>query len=410
MTRKFLLAALSAGLLLGAAQGAMAVDPPKAAPSPKLTQAVGRALSDAQKAGNAKDYPTALAAIDKAKAVSSPTPFDTLMINRFAMGIHIGMNDFAAADADAEAAAESDPSVIPDADKAAVYSPAMKLALNSKHYDKAMKYAKLYMAVTPPPPAADQGTIAQALYLGGDYATATSVAQKNVDTATAAGQKPARNDLDIVLASQVKQKDEAGAEKTLESLVANYNMPDDWNQIMGVALTTKGMRDIDYIYMGRLMFLQSGSKIRPEDASLIGSTASRLGFLGEAVQAQKLGGTGYPDAVAKADADKKTFPQQIAAGPKQNGVYNVKTAEAAYGYGMFADAENLARAAKTKGGVPDATEPDMVIGMAQAAQNKYADAAQTFGAINQPNAASARVVRLWAYFVKTKANPPAAAN
>ena len=403
MKSKFLVAAVSAGFLFGAAQTALAADAPKA---PKLTNAIAKSLQDAQKAGNAKDFPTALAAIDKAKAVSGPTPYDTLMINRFAMGIHVGMGDLAAAGVDAEAAADVDPSVIPDTDKPNVYKPALQLALNAKHYDKAVKYAKLYQALTPPPSGADLGLVSQALYLGGDYAGATAIAQKNIDAATAAGQKPARNDLDIVLAGQVKQKDEPGAEKTLEALVANYNQPDDWGQLMGVSLTTKGMRDIDYIYMGRLMFLQGG-KMRPEDASLIGSTASRLGFLGEAVQAQKLGGQGFTDPGPKVDADKKSFPAQVAAGAKQNGVYNVKTAEAAYGYEMFADAETLAKQAKAKGGVPDATEPDMVLGMAQAAQNKYAEAAQTFASINQPNPASARVVRLWTYYVKAKANPAA---
>ena len=403
MKSKFLVAAVSAGFLFGAAQTALAADAPKA---PKLTNAIAKNLQDAQKAGNAKDFPTALAAIDKAKAVSGPTPYDTLMINRFAMGIHVGMGDLAAAGVDAEAAADVDPSVIPDTDKPNVYKPALQLALNAKHYDKAVKYAKLYQALTPPPSGADLGLVSQALYLGGDYAGATAIAQKNIDAATAAGQKPARNDLDIVLAGQVKQKDEPGAEKTLEALVANYNMPDDWGQLMGVSLTTKGMRDIDYIYMGRLMFLQGG-KMRPEDASLIGSTASRLGFLGEAVQAQKLGGQGFTDPGPKVDADKKSFPAQVAAGAKQNGVYNVKTAEAAYGYEMYADAETLAKQAKAKGGVPDATEPDMVLGMAQAAQNKYAEAAQTFASINQPNPASARVVRLWTYYVKAKANPAA---
>jgi len=403
MKSKFLVAAVSAGFLFGAAQTALAADAPKA---PKLTNAIAKSLQDAQKAGNAKDFPTALAAIDKAKAVSGPTPYDTLMINRFAMGIHVGMGDLAAAGVDAEAAADVDPSVIPDTDKPNVYKPALQLALNAKHYDKAVKYAKLYQALTPPPSGADLGLVSQALYLGGDYAGATAIAQKNIDAATAAGQKPARNDLDIVLAGQVKQKDEPGAEKTLEALVANYNQPDDWGQLMGVSLTTKGMRDIDYIYMGRLMFLQGG-KMRPEDASLIGSTASRLGFLGEAVQAQKLGGQGFTDPGPKVDADKKSFPAQVAAGAKQNGVYNVKTAEAAYGYEMYADAETLAKQAKAKGGVPDATEPDMVLGMAQAAQGKYAEAAQTFASINQPNPASARVVRLWTYYVKAKANPAA---
>jgi hypothetical protein len=403
MTSKLLLAAASAGFLFGAAHAASAAD----AKAPKLTSGVARALQDAQKAGNAKDYPTAMAAIEKAKAVSDPTPYDTLMINRFATGIHVGMNDLAAADVDAEAAADVDPAAIPEADKSVVYDTALKLAMNTKHYDKAVKYAKLYLATTPPPSGASVALAAQAFYLGGDYASASALAQKNIDAATAAGQKPQRNDLDIILATQVKQKDEAGAEKTLEALVAAYNTPEDWSQLMGVSLTTKGMRDIDYIYMGRLMMLQGG-KIRPEDASLIGSTASRLGFLGEAVQAQKLGGTGFPEPGPKVDADKKTFPQQVAAGAKQNGVYNVKTAEAAYGYGMYAEAETLAKAAKEKGGVPDATEPDMVLGMAQAGQGKYAEAAQTFSAVNQPNPASARVVRLWTYFAKAKANPSTA--
>ena len=406
MTSKFLLAAASASFLFAAATGAMAADAPK---GPKLTHGIAVALTDVQKANTAKDYPTALTALAKAKAVADPTPYDMLMINRFAMGIHIGMGDLAAADVDAEAAADTDPAQIPDTDKAAVYKPALQLAMNAKRYDKAMKYAKAYMATTPTPTGTDQTLATQALYLGGDLAGSTSIAQKNVDTATAAGQRPARSDLDIILAAQVKQKDEAGAEKTLEALVANYNMPDDWNQIMGVALTTKGMRDIDYIYMGRLMFLQAG-KISATDASLVGSTASRLAFYGDAVQAEKLGATGFPPAGPKADADKKTIPAQIAAGAKQNGQYNVKLAQALYGYGMFPEAITAAQLAKTKGGTTDPTEADMVIGMAETAAGRYADAVTAFGSINAANPASARVVRLWSYFAKTKSNPATAAQ
>jgi len=403
MTSKFLLAAASAAILLGVASTAMAAEAPK---GPKPTAAVLKNLQAAQTANNKKDFPAALAAIDAAKKVSDRTPYDDYLIARFATSIHIGMQDLDAADVDAEAAADLDPSAIPDTEKPAGYNTAMQLALRGKHTDKAVKYAKAYLATTPPPTGKDLETVVMALYQGGDYAGATALAQKNIDAAIAANQKPPRNDLDVILASQVKQKDEVGAEKTLETLVANYNMPDDWNQIMGVALTTKGMRDVDYVYMGRLMFLQGG-KITPSDASLIGATASRLGFLGEAAQAQKLGGTGFADPGPKIEADKKTFAQQVAAGPKQNGVYNVKTAEAAYGYGMYPEAEALAKAAKEKGGVQDPTEPDMVLGMAQAAQNKYADAAQTFGAINQSNPASARVARLWGYYAKVKANPAA---
>jgi hypothetical protein len=406
MTSKHLLGALTAGLLLGSVPGvALAADKPAA---PKITSGVLKALSAAQTANGKKDYPAAVAALEDAKKVSDRTPYDDLMIDRFSMSVHVGMGDLDAADVDAEAAADIDPAVIPDDTKSMVYRAALQLALRSKHNDKAAKYAKLYAATTPPPPAADQALIAQALYQGGDYAGAAALAQKNVDTAIAAEQKPDRNDLEVVLAAQVKQKDEAGAEKTLEALVANFNQPEDWNQIMAVALTTKGMRDVDYVYMGRLMILQGG-KLSPSDASLIGSTASKQGLYGDAVQAEKLGGTGFSPPDAKADADKKTFPAQIAAGAKQNGIYNVKTAEAAYGYGMFSDAETLARQAKTKGGLQDVAEADMVIGMAQVAQGKNADAVITFGAISQPNPASARVVRLWGYYAKTKAAPSTAA-
>lgn len=402
MIKKLLLAAASASFLLGAG-AALAAD----TKAPKPTAAVLKNLQAAQTANNKKDFPTAIAAIDAARKVSDRTPYDDLMINRFAMSIHVGMGDLDAAGVDAEAAADTDPAQIPDADKAPIYKAGLQLALRAKHNDKAAKYAKALLETTPPPTGADLALITQAMYLGGDYAGATTIAQKNIDAATAAGQKPQRSDLDVILASQVKQKDEAGAEKTLETLVSNYNMPEDWNQIMGVALTTRGMRDIDYVYMGRLMFLQGG-KITPSDASLIGSTASRLAFYGDAIQAQKLGGTGFPDNTAKADADKKGMSAQIAAGAKQNGEYNVKLAEALYGYGMYPEAITAAQAAKSKGGTKDATEADMVIGMAQTAAGQYANAVTTFGAINQPNAASARVVRLWDYFAKAKANPSTA--
>jgi tetratricopeptide (TPR) repeat protein len=403
MTSKFLLAGLTAGLLLGAYAGAMAADS-----SPKLTHSVAVALTEAQKDDQAQKYPDALAAIDKAKAITDVKPYDTLMINRFAMSVHIHMKDFAAADVDAEAAADIDPTQIPDTDKANVYKPALQLAMNAKHYDKAAKYAKLYMALTPPPPAADQSMITEALFFGGDYATATAMAQKSIDAAVAAGQKPSRNDLEVVMSAEVKQKDEVGAEKTLEQLVANYNSAEDWSQIMGVALTTKGMTDMDYVYMGRLMFLQS-AKLSPSDASLIGSTASKEGLYGDAMQAEKLGGTGFPSPDAKAQSDKATMPQQIAAGAKQNGQYNVKLAEALYGYAMFPEAITAAQLAKTKGGFTDPNEPDMVIGMAQTASGQYPAAVTTFAGVKQNNAASARVVRLWGYFAKSKASPTTAA-
>jgi hypothetical protein len=401
MTMKFLIAAASVSFMLGAS--AMAADAPK---PPPITNAIARALGDAQKATAAKDFPTALKAIDKAKAVSSATPYDTLMINRVAMGVHLGMNDMAAADVVAEAAADVDPNVIPDADKAAVYKPALQLAVNAKHNDKAVKYAKLWLATTPPPTGADLELVTSALYNGGDMAGAAALAQKNIDAATAAGKKPSLNDLQILRNAQVAQNDQAGAEKTLELQVANYDKPQDWNLIMSVAMTTKGMRELDYIYLGRLMLLQ-GRPISASDAQLVGSAANsnRLALYGDAEAMQKFGG---PAPDPRSVQDKATLPKQIADGAKSDGEYNVKTAEAVYGYGDYAKAEALARAAKTKPGMKNPTEADMVIAMSLTAQGKYAEAAPIFDSIKDPNPASARVVRLWGYLTKLKASPVSA--
>ena len=406
MTSKFILAAFSASLLLGATHGAMAAD--KAPPAPKITPAVLKPLQAAQVANNKKDFPAAIAAIDQAKAVSDRTPYDNYMIHRFAMSVHIAMQDLPGAATEIEAALDPDPSVVPEADKASMYKTALQLASLQKHNDKAMAYAKVLQTTTPPPDAETQTLITGALYRGGDYAGATAIAQKNVDAATAAGKAPARSDLDIIMASQVKQKDEAGAERTLETLVATYGMQEDWDQLSSVALTTKGMRDLDYVYMGRLIVLQAG-KVKTADATLVGSAANsnKLGLYGDAETMQKFGG---PAPDPRAAADKKTLPKQIADGAKNDGEYNVKTAEAAYGYGQYADAEKLARAAKTKPGVKDPTEPDMVIAMSLVAQGKYAEAAPIFDGVKPTNPASARVVRLWTYFTKTKANPATAAK
>lgn len=399
MIRNTVRAALTAALLLGTASVALAQS------TPKLTSGVQKALYEAQTASKKQDYAAALAAIEKARAVSSKTPYDELQINRYAVSIYVQQKDLAGATTPAEAAADVDPAVIPDTEKSAVYTTGLQLALNAKHYDKAARYAKAVMALPTPPDASIQAMAAQAFYLGGDYASAQTQAQKNIDAAKAAGKLPVRTDFEIVMSSQVQQKNQAGAEQTLEQMVATFNDPKDWAQMLSVSLGIKGMRDIDYVYLGRLMFA-TGANIPATDMQLVGSNANKQGFYGDAEQAQKKGG---PAPDARMAADRKSIPQQITAGAKQGGEYNVKLAQALYGYGMYAEAETAARLAKSKGDAKDPTEADMVIGLSQQAQGKYSEAATTLGSIKAPNPAADRVLRLWNIFVKAKAQPATAA-
>src|SRR5262245_795404 len=131
MTSKFLMAAISASFLFGAA--AMAADAPTKAPAP--SRAVSKQLQAAQTANNKKDYAAVIAALEEARKVSDRTPYDNYVISRFATSGHLGLKDYAAAALDAEVSADTDPAVIPENEKGAVYNTAMQLSSMAKHND-----------------------------------------------------------------------------------------------------------------------------------------------------------------------------------------------------------------------------------------------------------------------------------
>jgi len=393
-------APLKAALFAAVASVALMASP---AFSASLTRAVNNALAEAQKATNAGDLAAASAALDKARAVSGKTDYDDYMINSVAVTVAVKSQNLTAAATAAEAAADSP--AIPDDQKAATLRTALILANNQKHFDKSVVYAKA-LAATNPTDQTSQTAIIQAYYFAKDYPDAITAIQKRIDADKAAGKPVDRQTLQMMLDIKVAQKDEAGAEQILEQLVATYNDPADWTQMIDVAISSKGIRDVEVIWLGRLMFA-SGAKPSQQDLNLFGSNASRLTFFGDAQIAQQHGGTGYPDPSPRADADKKTIQAQIAAAQKQNGNYSAKLSEALYSYGMYPEAETVAKLAVTKGGATDPTEAPMVLGQSLLAQGKYDDAIAAFGQVQGGGPATARITRLWVALANIKKNPPA---
>lgn len=396
-------APLKAALFAAVASVALMASPAFAA---SLTRSVNNALAEAQKATNAGDLAAAATALDKARAVSGKTDYDDYMINSVAVTVAVKSQNLAAAATAAEAAADSP--AIPDDQKAATLRTALILANNQKHFDKSVVYAKA-LAATNPTDQTSQTAIIQAYYFAKDYPDATAAIQKRLDADKAAGKPVDRQTLQMMLDIKVAQKDEAGAEGVLEQLVAAYNDPADWTQMIDVAISSKGIRDVEVIWLGRLMFA-SGAKPSQQDLNLFGSNASRLTFFGDALIAQQHGGTGYPDPSPRAEADKKTIQAQITAAQKQNGNDSAKLSEALYSYGMYPEAETIAKLAMSKGGAADATEAPMVLGQSLLAQGKYDDAIAAFGQVQGGGPATARITRLWVALANIKKNPPAAAT
>jgi hypothetical protein len=174
-------------------------------------------------------------------------------------------------------------------------------------------------------------------------------AKQRIEADKKAGRVPDRKTLQMLLSAQSSLKDEVGMADTLEEEAADYNDPADWTEIIGITFGTPGLRDQDGIWLGRLLFVV-GVQVPPSDASTVGEIASQHGFFGDAVNAKTHGGQMNSDPTARAESDKKTMPDQIAQEQAQDGAYNIKLAEALYGYGMYPQAEAAARLGIQKGG------------------------------------------------------------
>lgn len=364
-----------------------------------LSSSVAKPLNTSITALQANKLPDALTAAKEAQT-QAKTDYEKGKVNQVLSNIYLKMGDEANAVVAAEAAADTPADQIAPDDKLQYYYVGAALALNNKHYEKAGVYAKQMIALNATG-ANYQDLIAKALYASNDP-SAPAFFQKQVDAATAAGKPPGKDVVTMLMNSQIKAKDEAGAEKTLEQSLLWFNDPKDWEQMIDVTMSTRGIRDIDAVMLGRLLFL-CGAQVSKEDADLVGQTTQKLALYGDAQQAVAKGATLQLDT-ARIAADKASMPQQIAAGASQNGQYNVKVGEAAYSYGMYAEAEAAAKAGLAKGGA-DASEAQMLVGISQVAQNKYADAIASFGQVQGGSPATPRIARLWTIYAQLKQNP-----
>jgi len=369
---------------------------PKAQAAGTLSPAVQRPLATAQSAQSSKKFPEALAA-GKEGLAAAKTDYEKFTANQILANISISMGDQAAATPFAEAAADVSIDAIPADYRQSTYYLAAALALNARHNDKALTYAKALQSINAND-ARSQDVIGRALYASGDKAAAPFF-QKQIDAAVAAGKAPDRNTLQLLLGSQIKSNDEAGAEKTMIQQVLYFNDKEDWKQIIDVSISSNGVRDIDAVMLGRLLIV-SGATVSKEDAQLIGETTQKLALYGDAQAAQAKGATLQMDP-ARVAADKASLPQQVGMAAGQNGLFSVKLAEAQYGYGMYAEAEASARQALAKGGA-DASEAQLLIGMALVMQGKYADGIASLGQVKGGSPVTPRVAELWTAYAKNK--------
>ncbi len=380
MMKNFTRAAFAASLIFASAGVVTLTSPASAAD--KVSTSVGKPLAAAQKLMTSGDFSGALAKVQEAQTVADRTPFDDYKINQFLAFVYLKQNDYNSATTAYEAMADSP--AMPEEDKKDTFHNACLLSSQIKHYQKAIVYCGQFAALGP---LDDQtaATFAEDYYFTNDMPHAQQYAQQAIDFAKSAGKQPNEAALQIVMSTQAKQNNQAGAEQALEQLALTYNGTDNWNQLIDVTLGTKGIKDQDALYLYRLREV-AGAMSHPDDYTVLGSVANQLGYPTEAVAVLEQGissgkitsaqaaGT-LPKARRDAAADERALPSIAASAERsKTGEQDVKLGEDYWGYGRFADAEAAAQRAISKGGLKDPGEGPLLMGAAQVAQKKYADA------------------------------------
>ena len=405
----------SATIVMGAfATTAVAAEKPEAPAAPVVSKPVGVLLDAAKKLMIANDYVTAKATVTQALAVPNRTPIDDYEINNFLGNIAIKLNDHATADTMFETMAESP--VVPDADKPATFRIATLLANEAKHFDKALKYGRAFIALGGPPDELVLSTMSQSYYFTNDFANAESFASQSI-AATPAGKAPNQSAYQVLLGSQIKLKKEAAAIGTLEKMATYFNDPADWGQLVDTSFTIKGMKPMELLFLYRLRLATKASASGDEYAGMadlalsIGYPAEAQAILDLAMATGKLSNSGktaakVADARARTAKDRASLAAFDAMAAKSaTGELDVKLAENYYGYGRYADAEAAARRGLGKG---PSNEGSMVLGMALALQGKNADALTAFNNVKGGSVALMRAQHLWSLYAGRKTTTAAA--
>lgn len=366
-------------------------------PSPE----VAKILSAVQKleAANPPDLRTAIDQLHAAQALPKKTPDDDYLINEFLASTAIRLNDMPDATVAFEAMADS-PILDKDPNKVQVLSNVLIVENVGKKYQKTIVYAQKLQAIQPLD-AKQAQSLVEAYYFTNDFAHAKQVAEKVVADSKTAGTTPPQGLLQMLMNSDLNTGDKVGGEAVSEELAVDYNVPSDWARLIQISLTLRG-KAIDALNLLRLGVVTSAA-LNASDYTLMGDVAMHAGLYGDAQVAARHGGK-VAGAAAKAAADQKELPGLIAAAKNQDANHSLVLAEDLYGYGRYAEAEELARRALSKGGPAD--ETNMVIGMSLAGQGKYADAVTVFGQVKgMPEGLKA--AHLWTLYAQRKAAPPA---
>jgi hypothetical protein len=417
MKKTIFRAAIVAALMSTAAVTGAALLATPAAAAERVSKAAVPMIKAAQDALTAKDYATALQQIKAAQALPDLSDFDKFTINRFLAAVSANTKDFPTA-ATAYDAVTSSPyftsELSADEQRATIHD-ALIISENAEHWPQVIAYGQKLEAIK----ALDELTetmMAIGYYKQKDNDNAKKYAQMAVDAAKAAGHDAQPNAI-IILSNVAGKQDPDAARHMIETLILSTNSADDWSKLIDDALSHRGTKPIDAMFLFRLRVAVGA--MRADDYTVVGPLAAQLHLDKEAATVWEQGissgkitagqANGLSAARSNAAKDASALSAIAAAASRSGkGQDSLAVAEDYWGYGRYGDVETMARAASSKGGLKDPSEATMLLGMALVMEGKYDEAQTTLATVNG-NEVRARAAHLWALYAQVKAKGTPAA-
>jgi hypothetical protein len=251
----------------------------------------------------------------------------------------------------------------------------------------------------------DQIIVAQAYYLSGRTDQAVTLLRS-----LTSGAHPSEAALKLLYSAAYKGGDNDAMRSALERLVADYNRPEYWGNLLQIAEAAKGLKDQQTLDIFRLRIATNSMK-RPDDymtaaemALEFGSSAEAANIVQKGIDAKVLTG----DRVTKllntaknqAATDSANYQKNLASAQKEkNGDDLVKLGQQLVGAGRSQDAIPLIQQGIQKGAT-DKDNAQIQLGLAYLAAGQKPNAINAFNAVSKQSGNNQMVAHLWAIYAR----------
>ncbi|MBU6211191.1 MAG: hypothetical protein KJS73_03250 [Gammaproteobacteria bacterium] len=375
-----------------------------AAKGPSISKAVAKQVKAAQDAIKKEKWADCVAALQSTEAVADKPPYDVFAVAELVGFCAARSGDTAGAEAAFSKGLEA--GFLDDSNRLVRYKQLLQLNYNLKAYERAAGFGEQAIAAGNTEEAVALLT-AQSYYLLNDFKRTTSFIDKWLVALQARAEKPAEIALQLYVSSCSKLDDDTCILKALEKQLEFHPRPETPGNVTLVLL--RNAVEANTLNVFRYAF-EAGGMRRGEDYAEMAQLSIEKGFPGEALAVVEAGIAAnvfntpaltdlskrlLASAKTQVAADKPTLAKQDSdAAARKNGEIDVRIGQAYLSYNDYIKAVSSIERGIAKGGVRNANESQLMLGIARLKAGNKEGAREAFAGV-QADQTLKDLARLW---------------